>query len=223
MRAIEARRDMIQSIRAVARMRYTSPNESRRAKQVIVAERPDRLRLEILSPFGIVFVLAAQDGTLAAYSRDEATVYRGEASAENMARYAGVDLPVSMAIDLLLGTPPVGDAWDGVVSRSEGGLELWQNRSRGTQVTWFTARLEPVRYEQRDEDGYVRLRATFDAYTSVDGARLPTLVDLELPPSRERIEITLRDPEVNPVLARSVFALETPPGSREVDLDRVIR
>jgi hypothetical protein len=46
---------------------------------------------------------------------------------------------------------------------------------------------------------------------------------LELPPSRERIEITLRDPEVNPVLARSVFALETPPGSREVDLDRVIR
>jgi hypothetical protein len=53
--------------------------------------------------------------------------------------------------------------------------------------------------------------------------RLPTLLDLELPPSRERIEIMLRDPEVNPVLARSVFALETPPGSREVDLDRVIR
>ena len=53
----------------MARMRYTSPNESRRAKQIIIAERPDRLRLEVLSPFGAVFVLAANDGTLAAYSR----------------------------------------------------------------------------------------------------------------------------------------------------------
>jgi hypothetical protein len=222
MRAVEARRDGIQSLRAVARMRYTSPHESRKAKQIIIAERPDRLRLEVLSPFGTVFVLAASDGTLAAYSRDEATVYRGSASPENLARYAGVDLPVAMAIDLLLGTPPVDAAVGGVVSRSEEGVELWQNRARGTQVTWFTALLEPIRYEQRDEEGYVQLRATFDAYASVDGLRLPTLLDLELPASSERIEITLRDPEVNPVLASSVFALETPPGSREVELDRVL-
>lgn len=223
LRAVETRRDRIQSLRAVARMRYSSPNETRKAKEIIVAERPDRLRLEVLSPFGTVFVLAARDGTLAAYSRDEATVYRGVASPENLARYAGVDLPIPMAIDLLLGTPPVDGAADGVVSRSDEGVELWQNRARGSQVTWFTTLLEPIRYEQRDEDGYVRLRASFEAYASVDGMRLPTSLDLELPPSRERIEITLRDPEVNPMLARSVFTLEAPPGSREIDLDRVIR
>jgi outer membrane lipoprotein-sorting protein len=208
MRAVEARRGTIQSLRAVARVRYTSPSESRRAKQIIVAERPDRLRLEVLSPFGTVFVLSATDGTLAAYSRDESTVYRGSASPENLARYAGVDLPIAMAVDLLLGTPPVGGAEGGVVSRSERGVQLWQNTAQGAQVTWFTALFEPVRYEQRDAEGYVQLRATFDAFASVDGMRLPTLLDLELPPSRERIEIMLRDPEVNPVLARSVFALE---------------
>jgi hypothetical protein len=49
------------------------------------------------------------------------------------------------------------------------------------------------------------------------------LLNLELPASRERFEITFRDPEVNPVLARSMFALETPSGSREIDLDRVVR
>lgn len=223
MRAVDARRDAIQSLRAVARMHYTSPSESRKAKQIIVAERPDRLRLEVLSPFGTVFVLTASDGTLAAYSRDEATVYRGVASPENLARYAGVDLPIPTAVDLLLGTPPVDRGEEGVVSRSAEGVELWQNRTRGSQVTWFTTLLEPVRYEQRDEDGYVQLRATFEAYASVGGTRLPTFLDLELPPSRERIEITLRDPEVNPILASSVFALEAPRGSREVDLDRVVR
>lgn len=223
MRAVEARRGTIQSMRAVARMRYTSPSESRRAKQIIIAERPDRLRLEVLSPFGAVFVLAANGGMLAAYSSDDATVYRGEASAENLARYVGVDLPITIAVDLLLGTPPLDTGEDGVVSLSEQGVQLWQTGARGVQVTWFTALLEPIRYEQQDEDGYVRLRATFDGYATVDGTRLPTLLDLELPPSDERIEIMLRDPEVNPVLARSVFALETPSGSREVDLDRVVR
>jgi outer membrane lipoprotein-sorting protein len=223
MRAVETRRDSIQSLRAVARMQYTSPDESRKAKQIIIAERPDRLRLEVLSPFGTVFVLAASDGALAAYSRDEDAVYRGAASSANLARYAGVDLPVAMAVDLLLGTPPVDGAAEGVVSFSPNGVELWQSSPRGAQVIWFTPLLEPIRYEQRDEDGYVRLRATFDSYANVDGTRLPTLVGLELPRSRERIEITLRDPEVNPVLAKSVFALKTPPGSREIELDRVIR
>jgi len=222
-RAMETRRDAIQSLRAVARMRYTSPNESRKAKQIIVAERPDRLRLEVLSPFGTVFVLAASDGTLAAYSRDEGAVYRGAASPENLARYAGVDLPVATAVDLLLGTPPLDRGAEGVVSRSADGVEFWQSSRVGAQVTWFTPLLEPIRYEQRDGDGYVRLRATFDSYASVDGTRLPTLVALELPRSRERIEIALRDPEINPVLAKGVFALETPPGSREIELDRVIR
>jgi outer membrane lipoprotein-sorting protein len=223
MRAVAVRRDTVRSMRAVASMRYTSPNESRRAKQIIIAERPDRLRLEVLSPFGIVFVLAADDGTLAAYSREEATVYRGEASAENLARYAGVDLPIRIAVDLLLGTPPLDRAVEGVVSNSDQGIQLWQTAAGGAQVTWFTALLEPIRYEQRDEDGYVRLRATFDDYASVDGLRLPMLLNLELPASRERFEITFRDPEVNPVLARSMFALETPSGSREIDLDRVVR
>jgi len=36
---------------------FTSPTESHRARQSIVAARPDRLRVEILAPFGSAFVL----------------------------------------------------------------------------------------------------------------------------------------------------------------------
>jgi outer membrane lipoprotein-sorting protein len=217
--ALAQRRATLRGVRAIARLSYTSPEESRRAKQLVIVERPDRLRFEILSPFGAVFVLAAADGTLAAWARDESTVYRGSASAENLQRYAQVDLPVATAVDLLLGTPPLDAELDSVVSADDGAVELWQDTGRDVQVLWVTLALEPLRYEQRATDGRVLLRATFGEYIAIDGVRVPTRLGIELPPAQRRIEIALSDTEVNPPLPDAVFALETPAGSKEVNLD----
>lgn len=221
--SLRARRDSIRGVRAVARMSYTVGGESRRARQILVAERPDRLRLEVLSPFGTVFVLATNNGRLAAYVPEERAVYRGSASADNLARYMQVDLPVSTAVDLILGTPPMDGRREPVVSREDGLLKLWQDAGRRVYVTWFTEQLDPARYEQRDEEGRVLLRASFAAFGEVAGVRLPTEIGIELPWSQQRIDISLREPEVNPALADATFALETPPGIREIPLDQVVR
>lgn len=221
--ALDARRAAVRSLRAWARLSYTAPDESHRAKQLLVAERPDRLRLEILSPIGTVFVLTASDGALAAYARDEATVYRGAASAANLQRYTQVDLPVATAVDLLLGTPPLRGGSDAVVSADGAAAKLWQESASGATVAWFSPVLEPTRYEQHDADGRVLLRASFDGYTAVDGVRLPSRLAIELPASQRRIDIALSEPEVNPPLPETVFALQTPAGSREVFLDSVAR
>lgn len=219
--ALAQRRSAVRGVRAMARLSYTSPEESRRAKQLVIAQRPDRLRFEILSPFGAVFVLTAADGALAAWARDESTVYRGTASAQNLQRYAQVDLPVATAVDLLLGTPPLQADRDSVVSADDGAVELWQETGPTVRVAWFSPALEPLRYEQRDAEGRVLLRTTFGQYAAIDGIRLPTQVGIELPLAQRRIDIAFAEPEVNPVLADAVFALETPAGSKEVDLDRV--
>jgi hypothetical protein len=188
---------------------------------VIVAERPDRLRFEILSPFGTVFVLAARDGRLAAYDRDENTVYRGTASVENLDRYAQVDLPIALAVDLLLGTPPMLPGATGVVSRDDGCIELWQQSGDDVRVVWFDSKLEPVRYERRGTGGYVLLRVTYADYRAVGRVALPTHISVELPPSDRRIDVDLREPEANPPLANEIFALRAPRGSKEVDMDQV--
>lgn len=219
--ALTRRRAAVHSVRAMARLRYTSPEESRNAKQLVIAARPDRLRFEILSPFGAVFVLTAADGALAAWTREDATVYRGSASSANLQRYAQVDLPVETAVDLLLGTPPLLDDPDSVVSWDNGAVELWQDSGRTVQAAWFTPALEPLRYEQRDADGRVLLRTTFDQYALVDGVRFPTQLGIELPIEQRRIDIALSETEVNPVLPDTVFTLVTPTGSKEVDLDRM--
>jgi outer membrane lipoprotein-sorting protein len=223
-RALAARREAIHAVRALARMSYTSGTESRRTRQVVLAERPDRLRLEVLSPFGTVFLLTADRGRLGAYVPDEHAVYRGAASADNLARYTQVDVPVSTAVDLILGTPPMDEGRDGVVSRDEGLVQLWQDAGNSVvRVAWFTSRLEPVRWEQRDADGLVLVRARFDAIAEIGGVRLPTQVQVELPSSAQRIDIALGEPEVNPVLADALFDLETPSGAREISLDALER
>ena len=219
--ALSARRQQLRSMRAMARLSYESPDESRRARQIILAQRPDRLRLEVLSPLGAVFVLTTSSGRLAAYARGEATVYRGTASPANLERYTSVELPIAAAVDLLLATPPMDAAGQLVVSRDEAHIKLWEERDGAVRVTWFTPELEPVRFEQHDDHGHVLLRATFAAYTAVDGVRLPTHIAVETPPTQRSVTIELSEPEVNPPLADTLFALETPQGSKEVDLDQV--
>jgi outer membrane biogenesis lipoprotein LolB len=216
-----ARRAALRSLRAWARLAYESPDESHRAKQLLIAERPDRLRLEIFSPFGAVFVLTAADGALAAYDRGASTVYRGAASADNLRRYTQMDLPVAGAVDLLLGTPPIDDAAPGIVSLDGGAIELWRGTADGgARVAWYSPALLPLRYEEQDRDGHVRLRAAYDGYTVVDGVQIATQLHIELPPTQQRIDVTLSDVEVNPTLGDAVFALQTPDGSAVVNLDR---
>jgi len=217
--ALDARRARLRGLRAWARLSYEAPEESRRARQLLIVERPDRLRLELLSPFGAVFVLAAADGELAAWDRGAATVYRGAASAENLDRYAQVDLPVAVAVDLLLATPPLPDA-AGVVSADGAAIKLWQASGSGATVTWFSAdALDPLRVEQQDAEGRVHLRVVYDGWGAVDDVRVPAGVALDLPASRRRIAIALSDVEVNPPLAPALFALATPAGAREVGLE----
>jgi outer membrane biogenesis lipoprotein LolB len=216
-----ARRAALRSLRAWARLAYESPEESHKAKQLLVAARPDRLRLEIFSPFGAVFVLAAADGALAAYDRGAATLYRGAASADNLRRYTQIDVPVAGAVDILLGTPPIDAADPGIISLDDGAIELWRGAADGgARVAWYSPALLPLRYEERDRDGRVVLRAAYDAYTTVDGVPVASGLHIELPPSQQRIDITLSDVEVNPALPDAVFALPTPDGTVVVNLDR---
>jgi outer membrane lipoprotein-sorting protein len=221
--SIAQRRQRIHTLRTLARLTYTSPTERRHAKQIILAARPDRLRFEVLSPFGPIFVLATSAGRLAAYAREEATVYRGTASPANLERYTSVELPITAAIDLLLGTPRLDGDPDPVVSRDAGAVRLLcDGGDRTARVMWFTPQRDPARFERWAPRGDVVLRATFSDYVEVNGFRMPLQLSLETPATQRRIDIEFREPEINAVLDAPLFALDTPRGSKEVDLDQVI-
>ncbi|HUI27407.1 MAG TPA: hypothetical protein VL403_15095 [Candidatus Kryptonia bacterium] len=208
------------SLRTLARMAYDGPDERGHARQVMLVVRPTRLRIEVLSPLGTVFVLTADDGALAAYARSEATVYRGRASRANLQRYARVNLGVSDAVDLLLGTPPPRVAHHDVVSfdAERAAIELWREIDGGAQVVWFNGALQPVATEERDDDGHVLWRARFSDFVAQQGD-MPEHIELDVPNESRHVALDFQDVEVNPPLAESWFTLATPPGATEVRLD----
>jgi hypothetical protein len=107
------------------------------------------------------------------------------------------------------------------VSRDGEDLKLWQSVDDTVSICWFNSLLDPVRFERQDEQGYVLMSATFGKPVDIGVTRLPTHLTVEVPASNQRIDIELRDPEVNPDLAENLFALRTPAGVKEIDIDGV--
>lgn len=221
--ALAQRRDALHGLRALARMRYRDGEESGSSRQVIVLERPDRLRVEVLSILGTVFVMTADRQTFSAYATDEGTVYRGTPSRTLMGRYARVALGVNELIDLLLASPaaaPSGGRGDVSFDDDPGAIRLLHTDAIGSNSVWFSASYAPIAAERRDADGEIEWRAEFDGYEDHDGLHVATKVKLEFPPTQRRIELTLQNPEVNPPFDDSIFALQAPLGTKVVDLDR---
>jgi len=218
---LAARHAAVHSLRALARMRYHDTAESGTLRQAIIVARPDRLRVEVFSVLGAVFLVTTNQGTITAYARQDNTVYRGVASPENLERYARVGLPVSDLIDIFLATPAPHAidhdrvSFDAII----GAVRLVRTLADRQQSVWFSPSSTPVAAEERGGDGQLAWHATFGGYQDHGGLPIATEVNIELPRWQRSLELALGDVDVNPPLDNSVFAFQTPPGSKEVNLE----
>jgi hypothetical protein len=221
--ALATRRAAVHSLRALARLRYRDPEASSSSREAIVVARPDRVRVEVLSVFGSVFVLTADHGAMTAYAQQEDTVYRGPASLENLQRFGRLGVPVDDLVDIVLGTPPLRHGQPPHVSfdSAAGAIRLWQALDAGAQTVWLSDTGAPLAAEERGTDGQVRWRATFGQYEDHGGKAIATRIGLELPVWHRSMEIALEDIDVNPTLDHSIFAVQAPPGSKVVQLDHL--
>ena len=216
---LAARRDAVRSLRALARLRYHDSEQSVTSREAIVVARPDRLRVEVLSVFGTVFLLVADDGEMTAYARNENTVYRGQASPQNLQRYVRLGLPVDELVDIVLGTPPPRTGRAHVsFDEAAGAIRLRRLLNEGAQTVWFSNATLPVATEEVGADGAARWRATFTEYEDHGGVPIATRIGINLPAWSQSIEIALQDIEVNPTLDHSAFAFQAPSGSKVVEL-----
>jgi outer membrane lipoprotein-sorting protein len=217
------RRDGVRSLRALAHLRFRDGDDSNSSREAIIVARPDRLRVEVLSLFGSVFVLTADGGTLTAYARQEGTVYQGQTSPENLWRYARIGLPVTDLVDLLLGTPPARSDRHAQVAfePSSGWIRLRQDIDDRSQVVWFSEAELPVAAEERRDNDAPLWHATFGDYEDHGGLAIATRIGVDMPAARRSVEVAFDDIDLNPTLDHSIFAFQTPPGSKVVYLDRV--
>jgi outer membrane lipoprotein-sorting protein len=221
---LDARSTAIRSFRALAAMRYADAKDKIAVKEVVVVERPDRLRIEMMGTFGIALQIATDGKTLNAYHRGERTFYTGRATMLNFARFTRIQIGMEDIADLLMGIPPKRSRSGDPIMRFETPAGLWrvsmQSNAGDTTTVWFDPdSLVPTKANEVDRRGRVKYAASYFDYQTFADVTVPTRVRFEIPAQEAQVELRYSNVSVNTALEPGLFHFEAPSGARVVDLD----
>jgi hypothetical protein len=190
-----------------------------RGKQIVVLERPARLRVEILGLFDQTVAVLVTDGERFELFRSADRYYQaGPVHPDLLWEQAWIALTPAEAIDLLLGVPAPDPSLRTAAALGDGAggvrLDLADAEGHVRRRARFDAEGRLRGVEVLDPGGALAWQASFDDYASVGGEPFAHAVSLEVVSGDTRAEISLRDVELNPVLTPELFRLREP-GSSE--------
>jgi len=136
------------------------------ARQTTFTSRIDAVRVDVLSPFGLVLALGARGDLLWAYPPADGTRYEGVATPDNLARFLGASVAIEDVVHILLGEPParLPTGRPQIETTPEREYRVTLPIEGGTQTLWFAGdTLEVLRAEESRADGSV-LRLAFSDY-----------------------------------------------------------
>jgi outer membrane lipoprotein-sorting protein len=221
--ALADRRAAVRSLRGFAQIAYESGGENLGARHAVLVRRPDHFRLEVLSPFGALAVIASDAHELVVYARREAKIYRGPASAGSVAAYTQVPIDVADVTSVLLGTPPERTPAGPVTvspDATAGAFVLTIPVALGRELVWFEPEsLVPVASETPLVDGG-RLRVTFGDYRDIGSLRFPHAIDMRAEPGDRVVQVRYASPSLNTDITDTLFSFPPREGLQELVIDQ---
>lgn len=216
---LDQRSRKFRSLRTLAAVSYWGTDGRAGFQEAILVYRPDRLRLETLSPLGAILIVTVDADEIAGFHPREGLFYRGKSSKENIFRYTQIPLELGELTSLLMGLPPVEAQghWE------RGGNSIYREIAGGgrERIAFHPALGIPARWERISADGEVELSALFDDFSSTPDGPFPLKISLEAPPQQKRLEIRYQEPELNVELSLPLFVQEKPATAREIPLESV--
>lgn len=220
---VERTQALVTRIRGEARVKVESPAGSATVTQLLMAERPDRLRLDTLDFFGNpAAVLVADAGRFALLDLREGVFLRGAATPENLARLLPFAMPAEELVQLLCGAAPISPGrptevapGDAVARLTIEGDDRVQRLDVGEGAAVHASTVTP-RAGAAPASLY---RVAFDRFSPLAGRPFPGEVRLVAPSTRVRVRLSWKEIEANGVFSDGAFTLAPPPGARIVDLD----
>ena len=210
------RMDQFRSLRALASVYYSGTDGSGGFQEVVLVQRPQRVRLETLSPLGVVLLVTADGDEISGFHPREGLFFRGRSSKQNLLRYTQIPLELGELTSLLMGLPPfeARGLWEG------NGSSIMRELGGGWKETIsFHSTLEiPTDWRRTDPEGKVELKAQFADFSSSAGY-FPLKIFLEAPPQQKRLQIRYDEPDLNIELAPGLFVQEKPENAKEVPLE----
>lgn len=206
---LATRRAAVTSLRARGRLR--TGLEGVWTREALLVRRPDAVRIDVLSPFGLAMALGVHGTRLWAYPPSEGARYEGPATPANLRHFLGAPVAVADVVDILLGVPP-GRTPAGrptLTFTPEGDYRLRIPLRDGEQTIWFASDTHLVLRAEETRDDALALRVAFDDYR--DG--FPYSLDVQVPGRGAPAKFTYETVEANVPVDPSLFA---PPPARRV-------
>ena len=214
-----------QRLRGLARLAVDRNDGSLqlRGKQLLVLERPSRLRVEILGFLNQSLAVIATDGVgFEVYRAEDQSYEVGEVDEHLLWNEAGIDLSPSEAVAVLLGVPISAPppAAASAVRDGNGRIRIDLADAQGVviQRATFDSTGNLVAFEVLDDSDAVLWSAQFGEYRDVAGSPFAHSIDLDVRAGNTRAEISFRKVELNPDLPPGLFRLlpsheDSPPGA----------
>ena len=191
-------------VRGFGKLIFETPRGTLRARQVVIAQYPNRLRLESQNLLGQTQSLLVLDGEQ--FSFYDGTGFEQGAVSETLLLEAlGLDLAPDEAVSLLLARLPLPEGVPAVFASGEGRVAHFENARIA-----FSGDGEVERFERLRCDGSVRWSAEFAGWRDLGNGRYPFAMQLDFPASELRARLELQDGTLNPTLPESLFRLESP-------------
>jgi len=188
------------TLRAVGSLKVRARSGSGRVKQVILAERPARLRLESINFLGQTQTLLVTDGESFSFF-DGRELLSGAVSRDVLLEYMGMDLEPDEAVRALLAAPRLGDgAPRNILGDGDDRIvNLDHKRVR------YAADGELLSVEALDARGATRWQAAYSRWHPLPNGRYPFAMVLSFPRTELRAELKLDEVEVNSELDPALF------------------
>jgi hypothetical protein len=212
---LAAEAESLRSLRGRARVSIDGSRGAAFARQLLIVERPARLRLEILGMLGQRVAVLATDGVRYDLYRAELPgIETGDVHEEILWEAAGLPLTAEEAVRLALGTPIGKSARidSALELGGEGGIRVdLEGSPDAARVTLeFAAEGQLARYVRRTVAGTAVLDARYGDYRDVDGRSFAHRIEVEFPAADTHAQILFQSVELNVELPERLFRLELP-------------
>lgn len=182
------------------------------SQQFIMAQSPDRVRVDALSGFGQLIMQLATDGDVLTVFLNTSVpprFFRGEATMENFSRFVRLPLPPELLVAALLYDPPILDFKRAVVHPGGKVLELHLSAESFLQIFYFDQQfqLTGTDYLQNEE---VLFSIKYSQFSTTDA--FPRRIALRIPAKDAVLAMRISELELNVNIPAAKFVLQAPAG-----------
>jgi len=201
------------SLEGVAKVRISTEARTQSVTEVLFAEKPDRLRLETLSPFGQPLLVMVTDGKqIEVLVPGEGKLYRDDFSLAHLQRLTRLPLQLTDLVHLLLyQVPVIGHERQSVAPVADGEILLTLFAAEGRRQELRFDRLLRLTGAAYYRDDELLLQVAYDRFTD-ESRPFPLTASLAMPASKTEATVAFSEVQTNLAIPAERFRLTPPPG-----------